>query len=29
MASALETDGGASVRDLRDSRLDHWAAQPI
>ena len=29
MASALERDGGASVRDLRDSRLDHWAAQPL
>ena len=29
MASVLETDGGASVRDLRDSRLDHWAAQPL
>jgi len=29
MAKAIEAEGEKSPRDLRDSRLDHWAQQPI
>jgi dihydroorotate dehydrogenase len=29
MVKAMQAEGLKSVRDLRDSRLDHWATQPI
>jgi dihydroorotate dehydrogenase len=29
LSKLLDRDGIASIRDLRDSRVDHWASQPI
>lgn len=29
LSKLLERDGVASIRDLRDTRLDHWASQPL
>jgi len=25
----LDREGAASIRELRDTRLEHWAARPI
>lgn len=29
LSKLLDRDGVASIRDLRDTRVDHWASQPI
>lgn len=29
LSKLLERDGVASIRDLRDTRVDHWASQPL
>jgi len=29
LSKLLDHDGVASIRDLRDTRVDYWAAQPL
>ncbi len=29
LSKLLDRDGAASIRDLRDTRVDHWASQPL